>query len=109
MAETDEELRQAGRFEELAERKDAEIVALRAAWSERAIEAAIRREAEAAETIDADAVIALVSRDWIRADPAFRVTGAKEAVQAFKQQHPCLFGARRDEKLVPPPPVWGRR
>lgn len=102
MAETDEELRQQGRFEELAARKDAENAALRAAWAARAVETAIRAEATAAETIDADAIVALVSRDWIKIDGAFNVTGAREAVQRFKQEHPCLFGAAT-RKGIPPP------
>lgn len=95
-------LEEQGKFKELAEKAKGENEAMREAFSKRLMDAALRLEAQAAGTIDADAVVALANRTDIKVGEDFEVTGAKEAVEALKKSKAHLFDSG-DPKVAPPP------
>lgn len=90
-----------GKFKELSERKDAELTALKDAFTKRTADAAIKIEAVAAGAVNADHVVALASREGIKVGDDFIVQGAKEAVAALKKDAAHLFG--EPGKKIPPP------
>ena len=90
-----------GKFKELAEKAKGENETMRSTFTKKLADSALRLEAQAAGTIDVDAVVALANRTEIKVGDDFEVTGAKEAVEALKTSKAHLFG-ESDPKIAPP-------
>jgi hypothetical protein len=102
-ADADEKkaLEDQGKFKELAEKAKGENETMRSTFTKRSIDQALRLEAQAAGTIDVDAVVALANRAEIKVGDDFEITGAKEAVEMLKTSKAHLFGVT-DTKVAPP-------
>lgn len=94
-------LKEQNKFKELAEKKEGEVTAIKAASTKRLVDLQLRIEAQATGALDEDAVIALANRADIKVGDDFEVTGVKEAVEALKKTKPHLFG--KAAKDIPPP------
>lgn len=96
----DKALQEQGKHKELAEQRKAENDAMKTSFTNQAISQALKIEAQAAGSVDADAVVALANRTEIKVSDAFEVTGATEAVEELKKSKPYLFG-EVDKKVAP--------
>lgn len=105
--ETEDELRAAGKFEELLTRKEAELAATKAAYGRSVIVGRVRSEAEALGCIDLDAAVVLTNLDELKASDDFlNVYGARESLEMMKKQKPHLFKAAPKAPGPVPPPRW---
>jgi len=95
-------LQEQGKFKELAEKEKQGRETDKTAFTGHLVALSLKIEAQAAGSVDADAVAALADRSQIKVGDDFTVTGAKEAVEALKKGKPYLFGEVQDPKIAPP-------
>ena len=99
-AADDKALLEQGKFKELAEKAKGENETMRASYTNQLVNLYLKIEAQAAGSVDADAVVALANRAAIKVSDTFEVTGAGEAVEELKKSKAYLFG-KVDTKVAP--------
>lgn len=92
----DKDLEKKGEYEKLAAKAKADLEEAQRKFKEQLITNALKIEVTKAGAIDPD-VYKMVDRSGIKVDNDFNVTGAEEAVAAYKKLKPQLFGEESQE------------